>query len=392
VAIAFWILLAVVMGLVPSALAISAISAFVRARSGSNPKPLDAPSPSPVLSAYRHPADGAAEQTASRRLLVDELEARLTPLYRAMLPEDVQSDLLALRTRADTAMDLGTATASLETLAHHLEAALASPALALDCSDDVPLPDGEQFKMKAIELNAGMPPNPNLIERFERLAGARVRAIVGPDVRVEPWRGLPSLYDGWGAMLTADAIRSGMIDAPEDGGRLFRFRVRGVPFLLAGNARVFRFYDGQPTDPTRNDTGDGLFSSKGPIRTRMFLRTTMPRALRLAVQPEGVRHKVAKALSFAKEVELGDPEFDPKFFVQGNVAVATALLVGAMRRALLDIQGNHPSLSIRDGVAELSYLATYDVESAHAVLSESALDVLTFARDAAGAKAAEGKA
>jgi hypothetical protein len=325
------------------------------------------------MSTYRDPANGLSEQIARQRARVDEAGEKLTPLFLAMLPEETQAEIAAARARvaecpaseptsAAAALEALKALEALEVL---IEMALRSPALVLECSDDVAPPGEVGWR--------GWPPNTTLVERFERLVKVRLREIVGSDFDVTPW---------------STGLRT--YPHPPDGGRIFRFHVRGIPFLLAGNALVLRSCDEPPAQAVhRYNEAEEPSQVEGPIETYVFLRTTVPRSLRLVVRGERVHLKVGKALSFAKEVELADTEFDPKFFVQGDAAVANALLVAGVRRALLDLQACSPRLAISDGIAELAYRASYDAVTARSVLPAPPLDGLTLIREASGARPAD---
>ncbi len=63
---------------------------------------------------------------------------------------------------------------------------------------------------------------------------------------------------------------------------------------------------------------------------------------------EGVLSKLGKALSLTKDIQIGDPEFDPKVLVKGSDSEAVQRLLGSsnLRRIIVEALAAYPSLEI----------------------------------------------
>ncbi|MBX3268665.1 MAG: hypothetical protein KF729_00295 [Sandaracinaceae bacterium] len=84
------------------------------------------------------------------------------------------------------------------------------------------------------------------------------------------------------------------------------------------------------------------------------VETTVAPAAVLRLDPEGILEDLLETLGLRREVELGDPSFDPVFLIRGDAPSARALLTADVRRALLAVNAQaNLRATVRDGLARI---------------------------------------
>lgn len=260
------------------------------------------------MSQYRDPFAGLVSQIASKRGMVRDREARVSPVLVALLPEAIGARIDAHRA---TALDesasgleaLMRVDAALDALATVYEEALlhedTARRLAFEVADP-PRPD--------------IPP-PWLIEedgqlRFRRaLVDALAKAL---DEEVSLLR--------WG-----------------DFAYVARFRESDTPHVL----HVVPKLDAQSLDAV---------SFAGTLRAPMPERTP-----ELDVRVQRTHHSVGKALGIAHELETGDPDFDAAFWIRGDRR-ALSFLPGNVRSLLVSLAHERaPRLRLQRGAVSFEW-------------------------------------
>lgn len=283
---------------------------------------------------YRDPLAGLRSQVANKRGLALERKREVTPLLVSLLPAALRRVLVEVEpralTEAESLEDLSAVDGALDALlAAQDQAIVLSPRLrqlAFDLADP-PAPD---------------PPPPWLIEepplrRFRAAVEERLRRVAGDDASLVRWG---------------------------DYGYLARFRRDDTPWIFTVHATIDR------------DTGD-------VARFASTLETTMPESVpRLEVRPEGPHHVVGKALGLARDLEVDDARFDASFWIKGHDAVAT-LLVPRVRRGLLAMADDSPSLVIASGAATLAWSRRSDPGEPWRTLTDVAVATLADLQEAA---------
>jgi hypothetical protein len=286
---------------------------------------------SSAVSHYRDPLAGLKSQVATKRARLEEQERALSPVLRALLPSRLREAVHALRPRSQADGEsievLSDADSALDViLALHEEALTLAPSLR-ECDRDVPDPP-----------SPGMPPpwlfeEPYLLKVRDALAAQLLESH--PDARLARWG---------------------------DFGYIARFRVAEAPFAFVVSSEV-------------------MADTESVAHHKSSLRTTVPESVEhLEVSLERMRHVVGKALGLVRELELGVPAFDDRFWIAGS-PLTTALLTPDVCHALARLTHQSPVLEIGDGVATLTWSAHWERLITEG-LPEAALDVLAGIRAA----------
>jgi len=274
---------------------------------------------------YRDPLAGLKSQVATKRALLDSRERELSPVLRALLPPSLRRTIEDLHAQAVADGDSMEVLAGIEgaldaVLAAYDEAARYAPELR-DSADEVRDPP-----------RAGMPP-PWLIEEpyLLRLRDAvRVRLVhVDPDAYVS---------------------RFG------DFAYISRFKVAGAPYVFVIETGL-------------------MPENENVARYTSRLRTSVPESLpSLTVRRERAYHAVGKALHVVREIEVGEPGFDGRFWITGSERTA-AVLTWDVRAALERCAHASPVFELSDGAATLSWSGLWP-QAISDPLPDGALDVL----------------
>lgn len=251
---------------------------------------------------YRDPLLGMKAQIGERRAALGRLEARVSDILVAVLPEPLRSRLRELRARADRDGETLEELHDRERAVGELEGALRA---AIDMSfdlaaepDELPRPEPES-------------PRPFLIE--ERWL-EKIRLCLEEDLaRVDGG----ARTERWGDFET-----------------LSTFQLDGAQAMLRMSA--------------------ALQSSVATVGGEL----TMPIAtgiepLRLA--PETAWHRVGKRVGWVEEADLDDRPFDEAYLVEVRSDLASALLTRDVRRALSAVAVVRPTIDVRDGVLRAAW-------------------------------------
>ena len=247
---------------------------------------------------------------------VTDRESRVTPAFWSSLPAELSRRLGALRAEASPSREsldaLLAAQQSLEAYREALDAALERlPELETAWNalpDTAPLPD------PGVKLVAGEGLTSGIVVAVS-LLGERLRTV------------------------TRRHDRGAVVEPLGDVAYAARFAAAGTPLALV-SAGV-----GTSWQPRR------------AVSARVAVATSIRRGTpAVAVRPEGLADGFARAFRLRRTVALGDPEFDAFFQVEGPTDAARAVLVPAVRAALLMIaREDVPSLVVGHGVATVSW-------------------------------------
>jgi hypothetical protein len=283
---------------------------------------------------YRDPLASLRSHVAALREALPPREEILSPLRRAVLPEETVRAL-----------------------------SLAYDAQTRELTDETDL---TQVERDVFALREAVARAEALVERAKRDAQKPLGV---------PLAEIPSLLMSSACELPMFEVVRAQV-APHDGDVTFwapslhavqaRFSVDALPLLLLGR-----------TTGERNLTGIREDAAE------LFLQAPIPLGLSLLVRPSGVLLGVVRRVPWVRRVvlgnpELGDTDFEDAFSVSGGDGVPAALLVPRLRRWLTILRESHRFVHLRiaKGRVDLAWQEPYEGAAPRA-LPRSALEVVT---------------
>lgn len=276
---------------------------------------------------YRDPLAGLRSQVMVKRAVLEDRQRLLTPVLRALLPEETRTSMASLLAAAsvdgDTLDTLAAADAALDGLLAAHDAALEQSTRLRWCAED-----------------AGVPPR--------------------------PWIAPPWLIEESGQLRMRRELDNRL--SIVDGDPVERWGDRGYrSHVPIDDARALFFFE--------HDLGEDV------NKPSSMLRVTVPETLeRITVVQQRLQHTIGKKLGLVRELEVGDPDFDSRFLITG-AAATIAVLTPRVRDALLQLPSTHLRLSIGRGYATLTWKFPWR-DVGRDALPPAALDVMVGMRRA----------